>query len=575
MPTFAIPRKGAALTQPGPTPSFPRGLKSLILPARFGLDTTPAPLPSSNKKTSRLSFDFLGFSPQGKKTDIKPTPAPIRAGPRKMVLPDKKAPFVVSRRVSAPVASSGTQGLSRKTQAVKAPPAQGPGAPLLLANGTTGKKRTVSHRTDVSHSGPAQAPTECQPLFLQAPLVPSQPLKIGASGVKKLHRSRIPVYASRRPSTLPSSSPRCSLCGCSCAHSSSLSDSPSTSTPVVVPSALSSGAGERVSMGAQTEEASTGSSLFEVVAFKTSDIKDKTSMGTQTEPEATSIPQPAVSIPTDTPARPCAAQRQAMAGIFSSLNGASPKLTKRIARENPTDLLEPSAGHRHAMMSVFAGIDSAALKLKQPAARQKTPGRADHAGMGDLLSELKTRLAGISDPSSPSLLEPNGPDQAPGGVGLKRRHPYVWNEKENVAPQQSELLELFARRQSGSGASSYIFPPSLPCDQANVPTRKPLRPVARVIGAGTPSASMPADGEHVKGTVDSPFGSRLVRRVVVPPLDAGAAPSHDTHVLLEMDELRAQGRVSGAGGPRRSSGGRELSLRAQGVLRNARKEVVV
>jgi hypothetical protein len=61
------------------------------------------------------------------------------------------------------------------------------------------------------------------------------------------------------------------------------------------------------------------------------------------------------------------------------------------------------------------------------------------------------------------------------------------------------------------------------------------------------------------------------RRLFIPTFDDTVKPSRDPRILLELDSLRAQGRVGGGGSADGIPEG-EMSLVALGILRKNRKE---
>ncbi|KAJ7173094.1 hypothetical protein C8R43DRAFT_680714 [Mycena crocata] len=150
----------------------------------------------------------------------------------------------------------------------------------------------------------------------------------------------------------------------------------------------------------------------------------------------------------------------------------------------------------------------------------------------DFLDELRDRLArpkmqaptpAISPPAPSCASPPTKPKaSAPAPTKSKVRDPLALHhrrrENGNGEEEEGELLQLFRRRRSG----------------ANGISRTPLG----VLDMNTAGSSR----QEVSGPAPRKFG-----RIVVPPVTEGSLPSRDPRILSELDRLRAQGKVAGAG----------------------------
>ncbi|KAJ7148677.1 hypothetical protein C8R43DRAFT_514265, partial [Mycena crocata] len=192
----------------------------------------------------------------------------------------------------------------------------------------------------------------------------------------------------------------------------------------------------------------------------------------------------------------------------------------------------------------------------------------DQTDATGVLGELKIRLGNNKDlstvrpshsPSKDTLVIVKRPACEPSG-------------KEN-AEQECELQKAFARRRSA------IFGPSCTSDDKTTFPQVPLirRPLALVPhrvnqAAGTehgplPIATQPPPQSHAPCTpsassprpspansnppgadfdtelVTTAFGTRKVRKLVIPPMLEGSLPSRDPRINMELDRLRAQQKV--------------------------------
>ncbi|KAJ7603504.1 hypothetical protein DFH06DRAFT_1350101 [Mycena polygramma] len=134
-----------------------------------------------------------------------------------------------------------------------------------------------------------------------------------------------------------------------------------------------------------------------------------------------------------------------------------------------------------------------------------------------LLDELKDRLARrnthATTSSSPPIVGQSTLTAAP-KFALRSRRPV---QKENVEPEEGELQQVFRSRKLNGAA------------------RAPFGSVDRNVD-GAKSGDQPT------------FGARKIRRIVVPPVEVGSVPSRDPRIQHELDQLRAQAKVGGAGG---------------------------
>ncbi|KAJ7481793.1 hypothetical protein FB451DRAFT_1170939 [Mycena latifolia] len=148
-----------------------------------------------------------------------------------------------------------------------------------------------------------------------------------------------------------------------------------------------------------------------------------------------------------------------------------------------------------------------------------------------LLDELKDRLARRKTPSLQTQMAGTSSSSAKTPtpfIALRPRRP---PDKENVEPEEGELLQLFKRRRATGDIR-------VPFGVVDVSVEGP-RPL-------------------------SESGARKFRRVVVPPVVEGSVPSRDARILSELDRLRAQGKVArnaaGVVGARRSADGNSSVL---------------
>ncbi|KAJ7768330.1 hypothetical protein B0H16DRAFT_1785241 [Mycena metata] len=195
--------------------------------------------------------------------------------------------------------------------------------------------------------------------------------------------------------------------------------------------------------------------------------------------------------------------------------------------------------------------------------------------MGQLIGELKNRLSwGKSKNSnSPYTIDRRG-----------RRRPTSTSNENTVPDTTSELQQAFARRQSATASGTWKSDfmkkqPENKNQNTNTATRKPLAPVPRLnpnvvngsIHHVLPQTSTPTLVIPTPNLVDSPndpqpaspppgaeedfvvtelvntaFGTRRVRRLVIPPILESAQPSRDPKIINELKSLRAQQKVMAA-----------------------------
>ncbi|KAJ7678258.1 hypothetical protein DFH06DRAFT_1168275 [Mycena polygramma] len=219
-----------------------------------------------------------------------------------------------------------------------------------------------------------------------------------------------------------------------------------------------------------------------------------------------------------------------------------------------------------------------ARPLSPDAAKSTPDGKesiAPRTVMGTLLGHLKNRL---SWPNT-SVISPPTPAPSPAQAPLVmvrepgRRRP----AQENVEGP-SELQQAFARRAAAlAKLTNNVVEPS--------PTKESRRPLAPLPGFANifngrrgpaPTTSMspcalvgpvlaqespiarspsPSDNDDldqpdtdlvVTELVTTAFGTRRVRRMLVPPITEGALPSRNPQIVMELDRLRAQQKVGSA-----------------------------
>ncbi|KAJ7248244.1 hypothetical protein B0H12DRAFT_1123750 [Mycena haematopus] len=174
--------------------------------------------------------------------------------------------------------------------------------------------------------------------------------------------------------------------------------------------------------------------------------------------------------------------------------------------------------------------------------------------MNSFLGELKTRLSWTKKSSLP-----------PAGSFI-----FVKKPSNTEEDQPSELQQVLARRRQVIANSSF----KLDVKQA-APPKEPRRPLASTgfvngvfIGhhdaapaKGAPVHPVPTEDTApsddntecnppgadfaVTELVTTPFGTRRVRRMVIPPLLDGARPSRDPRIVMELNFLRAKQKVGG------------------------------
>ncbi|KAJ7661246.1 hypothetical protein B0H17DRAFT_1094347 [Mycena rosella] len=199
-------------------------------------------------------------------------------------------------------------------------------------------------------------------------------------------------------------------------------------------------------------------------------------------------------------------------------------------------------------------------KPQQPEVNEQGPRPTESRGvMGALISELKTRLA--MGKKSTAGRPVGTPSPTKGAFVIISRSDCRRSDKENMA-MTSELQQAFARRRSGG---SFI---SGSCRNGAEPSPQPQdrRPLAPVRGVGnvqrtlgTPSPQTSPDrlpspiniNTNLPGAdcttelVTTAFGTRKVRRMVIPPVLEGSLPSRDPRIIMELNCLRAQQKVGG------------------------------
>ncbi|KAJ7449300.1 hypothetical protein FB451DRAFT_755592 [Mycena latifolia] len=235
-----------------------------------------------------------------------------------------------------------------------------------------------------------------------------------------------------------------------------------------------------------------------------------------------------------------------------------PFISASVSRSLPQELTEGKHISTASDWTVHSSppCDTAnAAQVHQAPANQGARTTESKGVMEALLGELKTRLAmgkksAVTRPSS--TLSP---------FVIINRSEGRRVAKENISAP-SELQQAFARRRSGGSvisSSSYSDPKPTP----QVPDRRALAPIPRVLNAPpptekpsplSPSASScpppPSDANcNLPGAdcttelVTTVFGTRKVRRLVIPPVLEGSLPSRDPRIIMELNSLRAQQKV--------------------------------
>ncbi|KAJ7471263.1 hypothetical protein B0H11DRAFT_1376435 [Mycena galericulata] len=217
--------------------------------------------------------------------------------------------------------------------------------------------------------------------------------------------------------------------------------------------------------------------------------------------------------------------------LFAELQAGHPKLRDVITTKStpppPSRLVDP----------------------KPPSHRDSSPGPQSTV-LGALFAELKTKLSGSTAAKRPtSNIRPFILSTTSGN----RR------DKENIQVE-NELQKVFARRRSSAFGLS--LKGSEECEH-RVQERRPLVPVRLAnhsrlsfsVPAGTPpppppacspsspptdaADSTPPGAVYITELVNTAFGTRKVRRTIIPPMEDGARPSRDPRIVMELDRLRA------------------------------------
>jgi hypothetical protein len=197
--------------------------------------------------------------------------------------------------------------------------------------------------------------------------------------------------------------------------------------------------------------------------------------------------------------------------------------------------------------------------------------------MGALIGELKTRLTWTKKSAVATSYSPS-PTKSTFIIIDKSecRH----SDKENI-PVSSELHQALARRRSAMSESSRKFDVTLGPKE----DRRPLAPVPSFLNTTINSHRVPVSTENaprhdpvptedisaktlaisgpqspssndnlnppgadfmVTELITTAFGTRRVRRLVIPPIAEGSLPSRDPRIIMELNCLRAQQKVGGA-----------------------------
>ncbi|KAJ7471204.1 hypothetical protein B0H11DRAFT_2433833 [Mycena galericulata] len=280
--------------------------------------------------------------------------------------------------------------------------------------------------------------------------------------------------------------------------------------------------------------------------------------------------------------------------LFAELKAGHPELrdvtateSSRLPLGDSKPLSHPDRSHG-PQSTLFSALFSE-LKAGHPALRDVTatkstrplsarlvdpkPDRSDGSQsniLGALFAELKTKLSGTTGAKRPaSGMRPFILSATSGNL----------RDKENVQVE-SELQKVFARRRSSAfGLPFNSESQASDKSEARVQERRPLVPVPRAANHSRPSPSIPAgtpppppppppassparspsspptDADstppgavYITELVNTAFGTRKVRRSIIPPMEEGAQPSRDPRIVMELDRLRAQQKVGGGAG---------------------------
>ncbi|KAJ6504253.1 hypothetical protein C8R47DRAFT_183616 [Mycena vitilis] len=190
---------------------------------------------------------------------------------------------------------------------------------------------------------------------------------------------------------------------------------------------------------------------------------------------------------------------------------------------------------------------------------------ASGSAMGTFLGHLKKRLSWPNTSPTPAP----SPAEAPAVTVREpgRRRP----AQENVEGP-SELQQAFARRAAALAKLTSNVVEASPTKESRRPlaplqgltnilngrrgpaptTSMSPRALVPVIAKESPIAPSPSGnddldlGVTVTELVTTAFGTRRVRRMLVPPIAEGALPSRNPQIVMELDRLRAQQKVGSA-----------------------------
>ena len=123
-------------------------------------------------------------------------------------------------------------------------------------------------------------------------------------------------------------------------------------------------------------------------------------------------------------------------------------------------------------------------------------------------------------------------------------------EKENC----TELQKVFRRRSIGG----------------LIAKRTPFSSITSNIESSSGPSSSPEDSSFE--LVNTPFGTRKIRRIIVSPLEDGAMASRNTQIQLELSALRSQKKVQG-GGEKLNCPKEGMSLYSLAIIQKNRKSI--
>lgn len=151
-----------------------------------------------------------------------------------------------------------------------------------------------------------------------------------------------------------------------------------------------------------------------------------------------------------------------------------------------------------------------------------------------------TQLRPVKNATQPSDRTPPSPDKRVTASGKENEHESVLSCSPVKRHSQSTVASPLSRETGRS-------------------TNLPLT-AALVSSSNSP--------DYITELVETTFGTRKVRRLVIPPMAQGAVASRDVNIQMEIDSLRAQRKVAGGmvAGVVAQVNGKEISLAAQAII---------